>query len=196
MYVAVAKRAGNLPSDRAKERRTKNADPEQAAKESHRFIALTALPLPVNIAQVQPEGKLIQRKCRCNTVEHGSNSSRPPPRLLRARPYFEQPAIADQKEKQNSPNQMMDMPAVHGYVMKRSDIVMDCDRDATHYDDRYEKAYRSQEQPLASRLTELAFVDLAQMRSRHDRRENDQDAGDKERPDPETAMNPWHRNTL
>jgi len=61
----------------------------------------------------------------------------------------------------------MNVPAVHGHVMKRPNVVVNRDSDTPNHSYRGEESERSQKETLAPRVSELAPINIAQLGSRN-----------------------------
>ena len=174
----------------------KDANGEYPAEECHRFVALPALTLPIDIAEIQPEGKFVQDESGCNTIKHGRDPPGQARGFSRSGSDFKQPEIAHQQEKQDAPNHVVDVAAMHADVVKGTDIVVNGDRDDSDHENGGEEGKRGQEETFSSGLSKLAFVDLPQPGSRNDDREDRKRGRNEQRTDPETSVQPWHRTNI
>jgi hypothetical protein len=90
----------------------------------------------------------------------------------------------------------MDVAPSHRDVMKRSDVVVDCDGDTTNHDDGSKESYGSEKKPFSASLRELALVNRPQPRPSNNQDEYPQNDGDNERPNPKTLVRPRHSNVI
>ena len=109
----------------AEERRAPGAHGQQAAEEDDGVDAEPPV-RPVSIRlQVQPQRKLVQRERRAHAVAHRHQPAEED-RERRVRPsQVQQPAVADQQQDQNAPDQVMNVPSVDHHPLKMSLMVHD-----------------------------------------------------------------------
>ena len=84
------------------------------------------------------------------------------------------------------------MATPHRDVMKGPNIVMDCNRNGSHYQRGGEKTERRQEQPLAPRFGELVLIDPLQPGTRNDGGETAENHCEHDRQKPKTPVSPEH----
>src|SRR6266849_5983371 len=113
------------------ERPAPDADREQAGEYEHDVNAHAALPIPVDVLQVQPERELVER-------QRG----------------------ADDDQYRDAPDQVMDVGSAGADVVERADAGADRDRDRAHDPERQKKRQRSEEKPLPPLVVEVESIEL------------------------------------
>jgi D-aminoacyl-tRNA deacylase len=91
---------------------------------------------------------------------------------------------------------MVNVTAVHGYVVKRADIVANRESDSANHGDCGEKTHGCKKQPFAAALAKLLLIYSAQAGSIDKNCEDSQKSRNDERSDPKTPMGPRHRNSI
>src|SRR5712691_6488262 len=148
--------AQHSTDEAVEERPAPDADREQAAEDEHDVDAHTALALPVNVLQVQPERELVERQRGADAEEDRGEAGDP------ARPdaHLEQPHVADDDQYRDAPHQVMDVGSARADVVERADAGADRDRDRAHDPERQKKRQRSEEKPLPPLVVEVESIEL------------------------------------
>jgi hypothetical protein len=112
-----------LAAEGLKEVTSPNANEQRGAEKEHGVETGAALTSPVDILfEVEPEGELVQSESGADTVEQGHRTAGEERRRLASRAHFDQPTKSDSKQKENPPDQVMDMRAANVNVVKRRDV--------------------------------------------------------------------------
>ena len=191
MSLAGTERTRKFPADRGEERSSKDAGGEQTAEERHRFDTFPALALPVDVAQVEPERKFVEGERRGNSIEHGRETTGPG-HGDRIGTNLHEPDVADREQQKNAPDQVVDVTAVHGEVVKRADVVTDGECDAAHHQCCDEEGEGGEKQPFAARVGEVMPVSAAQPGAPNDRGKDRQESRDERGRDPKAALVQGH----
>src|SRR5713226_663347 len=138
------------------ERPAPDANREQAGEYEHDVDAHAALALPVDVLQVQPERKLVERERGADAEEDRGEAGDP------ARPdaHLEQPDGADDDQYRDAPDQVMDVGSARAHVVEWADAGADRDRDRPNDPEGQEKRQRSEEQPLPPLVVEVESIEL------------------------------------
>src|ERR1700674_84438 len=140
--------------DLAQERAAPDPDREPRGEDHDRVDALPSRPRPVHVLEVEPQGELIEGQGRADSVADGSGAGQ----QVRSGACFDQPDVADDEEKEDTPHQMAHAKTAAGDVVKRADSRLDQVRDDAHDREREEEPDRRQEQPLPSLALEMEPV--------------------------------------
>jgi hypothetical protein len=184
--------SGQFATNRRKEGFPKDSDGENSTKQSHRFVAFPSLPLPVNITEIEPKRKFIENQSRCDSVEDRGDAAGEARTRWRARADFEQPQVANQEEKQDTPYHVMNVTSVHGDIVERTYVIVDGNRDSPNDKSGGEKSKRTQEEPLTACFPELMPINVTQLGSCDEQRKYCDDYADYKWTDPETSVHPGH----
>ena len=84
------------------------------------------------------------------------------------------------------------MPATHGHIVERPEIVMDGNSNPANRQHGCEEANGCEEQSLTSGFSQTCVVDVPQTRRSYKSDQRRQDPADDERQNPECAMGPRH----
>src|SRR6266849_5367024 len=138
------------------ERPAPDANREQAGEYEHDVDAHSALAIPVDVLQVQPERKLVERQRGADAEEDRGEAGDP------ARPdaHLEQPHVTDDDQYRDAPDQVMDVGSARADVVERADAGANRDGDRAHDPERQEKCQRSEEKPLPPLVVEVESIDL------------------------------------
>src|SRR5438477_519418 len=126
-------------------------DREEPGEDDHRVDALSALPVPVDVLHVEPQGKLIESEGGADAKGDRGQARDPG----RSDADLEQPDVADNQQQEDSPHQVVDVQAAAGDVVKRPDAGADQMRDASHDRESDEKRHRRQEQALPALILKM-----------------------------------------
>ena len=94
----------------------------RAPKQNHCIDACAPFGQPIDILEVQPQCEFIQRQSGAGAVEHRHEAACQNRSRCRLSPRVEKPAIPDGKKNENSPREMVNVPAVDVNVVKRPDM--------------------------------------------------------------------------
>ncbi len=99
-----------------------NADQQGCSEQQDGIKAGAALARPVHsVFQVEPEGELVQRKSRANTIKQRHQPACEQGRGLCTRANLNQPTKPDDQQEQDPPDQVVNMGAANVNVVERGD---------------------------------------------------------------------------
>ena len=93
-----------------------DADRQRGDEDHHGVDALPAGVRPVDVLQVEPQRELVQRQRGAGPVGDRAQAGDP----VRAGADLEQPYVANQQQKQDAPDQVMDVKPARGDVVNGS----------------------------------------------------------------------------
>ena len=110
----------------SEERRAPGAHRQQSAEEDDGIDVETPSARPVRIRlQVQPERELVQRERRAHPEADRHQPAEEDGKRCVEAPQVQQPAIAHQQQNQNSPDQVMNVVAMHHHPLEVSLMLHD-----------------------------------------------------------------------
>src|SRR5208337_1565482 len=145
---ALAARVPNLKAKGLEEVTSPHSNKQCRSEEDHGIEASKVPPRPIDtLLDVQPQRELIQGERGAHTIKQGHQAARKQRRRPGSRSHFGQPAEPHHKQKQNPPDQMVDMRAVNVDILKRTDAPVGGVRNRTRHRKRHEEPDSRQEKP-------------------------------------------------
>jgi len=121
--IVFAAEAEKLAAEGLEEGASPDADYEGSAEKEHGVQAGAAFASPIHIfVEIQPERELVQRQGGADTIEQGHQTAGQERRRRGSRAHLDQPSKSHGKQKENPPDQVMDMRPANVNVVKRAEV--------------------------------------------------------------------------
>src|SRR5581483_4521794 len=148
-----------MPPDRHRERPDQDGPEQQPGEDRDRLDALASLPLPVDVAEIEPERELVEDERREDAVGERGQPEPEPPRLLLEREE-EKPQVADEQHPDDPEDEMVDVDAADDDPAVRAGaVVVEPRGDPARDRQPDEEAERREHRPLASRAEVMVQVE-------------------------------------
>lgn len=139
-----------------------DANEQRGAEKEHGVETGAALTSPVDLlVEVEPDSKLVQSESGADTVEQGHQTAGKERRSPASRAHFDQPAKSDRKQKENPPDQVMDMRAANVNVVKRTEVAGSGESQRARHGKGDEKSDGREEKPTLRPIPDMLVKKLA-----------------------------------
>jgi len=142
--------------------------------------AFAAFAFPVDVAEIKPEGELVESERRAEAVEDRKGDARDARCSLEAGTDLQQPSITDGEEQQDAPDHVVDVQVAARDVVKGSNAVADGMGDDADDDEREEEGDGGEEEALPPGFSEMLLVECAEASFADRRGEEPQGEGDED----------------